>query len=101
MHRLACITPIELGGKASQSQDTDNKLDQWLLYAMFVCSCPPDGKDAGSIASTREMYHLIFPYLRFGSETHNVSVFLSLRLKFESFLLGKIFNNVFFIFALM
>ncbi|KAF2562010.1 hypothetical protein F2Q70_00014364, partial [Brassica cretica] len=78
MHRLACITPIELGGKASQSQDTDNKLDQWLLYAMFVCSCPPDGKDAGSIASTREMYHLIFPYLRFGSETHNHAATMAL-----------------------
>ena len=75
MHRLAYITPVELGGKASQSQDTDTKLDQWLLYAMFVCSCPPDGKDAGSIALTRDMYRLIFPYLRFGSETHNVSVF--------------------------
>ncbi|XP_013662339.1 protein furry homolog [Brassica napus] len=78
MHRLAYITPIELGGKASQSQDTDNKLDQWLLYAMFVCSCPPDGKDAGSIASTREMYHLIFPYLRFGSETHNHAATMAL-----------------------
>ncbi|KAG2333852.1 hypothetical protein Bca52824_005032 [Brassica carinata] len=78
MHRLAYITPVELGGKASQSLDTDNKLDQWLLYAMFVCSCPPDGRDAGSIALTRDMYRLIFPYLRFGSETHNHAATMAL-----------------------
>ncbi|CAH8364627.1 unnamed protein product [Eruca vesicaria subsp. sativa] len=78
MHRLAYITPVELGGKAGQSQDTDNKLDQWLLYAMFLSSCPPDGKDAGSIALTRDMYRLIFPYLRFGSETHNHAATMAL-----------------------
>ncbi|CAL2248063.1 unnamed protein product [Prunus armeniaca] len=33
MQRLAHITSVELGGKANQSQDADNKLDQWLMCA--------------------------------------------------------------------
>lgn len=73
LQRLAHITPAELGGKAHQSQDVDNKLDQWLMYAMFVCSCPPDSRETGSIAATRELYHLIFPSLKSGSEAHIVS----------------------------
>lgn len=75
LQRLAHITPAELGGKAYQSQDVDNKLDQWLMYAMFVCSCPPDSREAGSIAATRELYHLIFPSLKSGSEAHIVSTY--------------------------
>ncbi|KAI3904652.1 hypothetical protein MKW98_014832 [Papaver atlanticum] len=67
MRRLAHITPAELGGKAHQSQDTENKLDQWLVYAMFACSCPPE---AGSLAVTKELYSLIFPSLKSGSEAH-------------------------------
>lgn len=70
MQRLAHITPVELGGKAHQSQDADSKLDQWLMYAMFVCSCPPIGREAGSIAATKDLYHLIFPSLKSGSEAH-------------------------------
>ncbi|XP_022725396.1 uncharacterized protein LOC111281884 isoform X2 [Durio zibethinus] len=70
LQRLAHITPAELGGKAHQSQDVDNKLDQWLMYAMFVCSCPPDSREPGSITATRELYHLIFPSLKSGSEAH-------------------------------
>lgn len=73
MQRLAHITPVELGGKAHQSQDADSKLDQWLMYAMFVCSCPPIGREAGSIAATKDLYHLIFPSLKSGSEAHIVS----------------------------
>ncbi|KAJ7971141.1 Protein furry-like [Quillaja saponaria] len=68
--RLAHITPVELGGKAHQSQDADNKLDQWLMYAMFVCSCPPIGRESSGIASTKDLYHLIFPSLKSGSEAH-------------------------------
>ncbi|GLU01708.1 hypothetical protein SLE2022_189980 [Rubroshorea leprosula] len=70
LQRLAHITPFELGGKAHQSQDVDNKLDQWLMYAMFVCSCPPDSRDVGSLAASRELYHLIFPSLKSGSEAN-------------------------------
>ncbi|KAH0984368.1 hypothetical protein GBA52_011545 [Prunus armeniaca] len=73
MQRLAHITPVELGGKAHQSQDADNKLDQWLMYAMFVCSCPPNNREAGSIVATKDLYHLIFPSLKSGSEAHIVS----------------------------
>ncbi|KAK6128775.1 hypothetical protein DH2020_037481 [Rehmannia glutinosa] len=72
IHRLAHITPVELGGKAYQSQDTDNKLDQWLMYAMFACSCPLDSREGGGSAATKELFHLIFPSLKSGSESHVV-----------------------------
>nr|TKS00127.1 hypothetical protein D5086_0000186080 [Populus alba] len=67
IQRLAHITPIELGGKAHQSQDADNKLDQWLMYAMFACSCPPDSRESGgltAITATKDLYHLIFLSLK-------------------------------------
>lgn len=70
MQRLAHITPVELGGKAHPSQDADNKLDQWLMYAMFVCSCTPTNRDAGGLAATKDLCHLIFPSLKSGSEAH-------------------------------
>ncbi|KAF9603439.1 hypothetical protein IFM89_036140 [Coptis chinensis] len=71
MQRLAKITSIELGGKAPhQSQDVENKLDQWLIYAMFACSCPPTGKEVGGLATTKDLYYLIFPSLKSGSEAH-------------------------------
>ncbi|KAI3462844.1 hypothetical protein Pfo_019507 [Paulownia fortunei] len=70
IQRLAHITPAELGGKAHQSQDTDNKLDQWLMYTMFACSCPLDSREGGGSAATKELFHLIFPSLKSGSESH-------------------------------
>lgn len=73
IQRLAHITPSDLGGKAYQSQDTDNKLDQWLMYGMFACSCPADSKDSGGSAATKELFHLIFPSLKSGSEPNIVS----------------------------
>ena len=73
IHRLAHITPVELGGKAHQSQDADNKLDQWLMYAMFACSCPPDSRETGGLSATKDLFHLIFPSLKSGSEAHIVS----------------------------
>ncbi|KAK9723905.1 hypothetical protein RND81_05G033400 [Saponaria officinalis] len=68
IRRLGFITPIELGGKANQSQDVDNKLDQWLMYAMFACSCPPDAREAASLGATKELFRLIYPSLKSGSE---------------------------------
>ncbi|XP_021751273.1 uncharacterized protein LOC110716898 [Chenopodium quinoa] len=68
IRRLAYITPVELGGRANQSQDADTKLDQWLMYAMFACSCPPDAREAASFGATKELFRLIFPSLKSGSE---------------------------------
>jgi hypothetical protein len=73
MQRLAHVTPVELGGKAHQSQDVDNKLDQWLMYAMFVCSCPPVARESSGTAATKDLYHLIFPSLKSGSDAQVVS----------------------------
>ncbi|KAK4798256.1 hypothetical protein SAY86_030582 [Trapa natans] len=70
MHRLSHTTPVELGGKANHSQDSENKLDQWLMYAMFLCSCPPDSREIGLLATNKDLYHLIFSSLRSGSEAH-------------------------------
>lgn len=72
MQRLAHTTPVELGGKANQAQDAENKQDQWLMYAMFLCSCPPDSREIGGLATSKDLYHLIFSSLRSGSEAHIV-----------------------------
>ncbi|KAI7744180.1 hypothetical protein M8C21_020798, partial [Ambrosia artemisiifolia] len=65
--RLALVTPAELGGKAHQVQDADNKLDQWLMYAVFACSCPP-GREVSGAAATRELFYLVIPSLKSGCE---------------------------------
>ncbi|KAG6602549.1 Protein furry-like-like protein, partial [Cucurbita argyrosperma subsp. sororia] len=68
LQRLAHVTPVDLGGKAHQSQDSDNKLDQWLMYAMFLCSCPPNPKESPASGKAKELYHFIFPSIKSGSE---------------------------------
>ncbi|KAK1274267.1 hypothetical protein QJS04_geneDACA009878 [Acorus gramineus] len=78
LQRLTYITPIDLGGKAHQSQDAEAKLDQWLMYSMFACSCPPDNRDNGWVHKARELYHLIFFSLRFGFEAHTHAATIAL-----------------------
>lgn len=74
MQRLAHITPIELGGKAHQSQDSENsKLEQLLMYSVFACSCPPVNGENGGSSSAKDIFHLILPSLKSGSDAHTVS----------------------------
>ncbi|KAL8161301.1 hypothetical protein V2J09_012790 [Rumex salicifolius] len=76
--RLAYITPAELGGKANQSQDGDSKLDQWLMYAVFACSCPSDNMDKASFRSAKNLFRLIFSSLKSGSEAQVYAATLAL-----------------------
>lgn len=78
IQRLAHITPVELGGKATQAQDMENKLDQWLMYAMFLCSCPPDGKEAGGLTVNKDLYNLILSSLKSGSEAYTHAATMAL-----------------------
>ncbi|KAL4577336.1 hypothetical protein LXL04_013444 [Taraxacum kok-saghyz] len=67
--RLALMTPVELGGKSHQFQDADNKVDQWLLYAVFASSCTP-GREGAGTTSTRELFRLIIPSLKSNSDAY-------------------------------
>ncbi|GMH01923.1 hypothetical protein Nepgr_003762 [Nepenthes gracilis] len=68
IRRLDYITAVELGDKANQSQDADSKLDQWLMYVIFACSCPPDSRGTDSLGPAKDLFRLIFPSLKSGSE---------------------------------
>ncbi|XP_078448512.1 ARM repeat superfamily protein isoform X2 [Wolffia australiana] len=70
IRRLTQITPVEFGGKAYQLQEAENKQDQWVMYSMFACSCPPDPREDGTFKTTKGIYRLIFPSLRQASDTH-------------------------------
>lgn len=62
--RLANMTPLEFGGKTAQVQDFDSKLEQWHLYSMFACSCPPEDSEDGGLQAAKDMFSMIFPLLR-------------------------------------
>ncbi|KAG9149466.1 hypothetical protein Leryth_023324 [Lithospermum erythrorhizon] len=78
IQRLAHITPTEMGGKAHQLLDTDNMLDQWLMYTTFACSCPTDRKEIGVSAITRQLFNLIFASLKSGSEAQMYAATMAL-----------------------
>lgn len=75
MNRLSYITPSDFGGKAGKVQDVDSKLDQWHLYSMFACSCPPENAPDGGAGSVKELLRLVFPFLRAGSENQAVRLY--------------------------
>lgn len=68
VQRLANMTPLDLGGKVSQVQDFDGKLEQWHLYSMFACSCPAEDSEDGGMQAAKDMFGMIFPLLRSTSE---------------------------------
>lgn len=68
VQRLANMTPLDLGGKSSQNQDFDSKLEQWHIYSMFACSCPPEESEDGGRQAAKDMFNMIFPLLRSSSE---------------------------------
>lgn len=71
--RLSYITNQDLGGKSAQSHESDSKLDQWHLYSMFACSCPPEDSSDGGFRSVKELCRLVFPYLKSGNDGQIVS----------------------------
>ncbi|KAH6559063.1 hypothetical protein KP509_1Z029100 [Ceratopteris richardii] len=77
VQRLASMTPVEYGGK-TMMQDFDGKLEQWHLYSMFVCSCPPEDGDDGGVQAARDMFSMIFPLLRSPSDSHIYAATLAL-----------------------
>lgn len=68
VQRLANMTPLDLGGKGSQNQDFESKLEQWHMYSMFACSCPPEEGEDGGTQSAKDLFNMIFPLLRSSSE---------------------------------
>ena len=71
--RLAHITPTDSGGKSAQSHESDSKLDQWHLYSMFACACPPEDSSDGGFRSVKDLCRLVFPYLKSGNDGQIVS----------------------------
>lgn len=83
--RLTHLTPVDLGGKSAQSHEGDSKLDQWHLYSMFACACPPEDCSDGGIRSVKDLFRLVFPYLKSGNDGQIVS---------SSFLISLLLNNL-------
>ena len=71
--RLANITSTDVGGKSAQSHENDSKLDQWHLYSMFACACPPEDSSDGGFRSVKDLCRLVFPYLKSGNDLQIVS----------------------------
>lgn len=78
VQRLSNMTPLDLGGKGLQTQDFEGKLEQWHMYSMFACSCPPEESEDGGMQAAKDMFNMIFPLLKSTSEGQVYAAMLAL-----------------------
>lgn len=72
--RLSNMMPLDPAGKGTQLKDLEGKLDQWHLYSMFACSCPPEESEDAGMQAAKDMFNLIFPLLKSPSDAQIVSL---------------------------
>ncbi|CAI5507771.1 unnamed protein product [Closterium sp. Naga37s-1] len=67
--RMTPLSPADSSAKAGAGGDGDTKLEQWQLYAMFACACPPEDAPDGGEQSIKELVRLVLPMARSGAES--------------------------------
>eukprot|EP00897_Mesotaenium_endlicherianum_P002114 jgi/Mesen1/1930/ME000146S01025 len=66
--RMSALTPQDTTGKGVPQFDVDSRLDQWHMYAMFACSCPPEDAPDGGLQSIKDLLLTVLPVVRTGVE---------------------------------